>query len=212
MMASVGLLVSSKIAKATGTKIVWLGASTVKATDYGGVAYNQSFAYLASAFWGYTSVNYVNAGVSSNDSAAMLARLSTDVISLNPLICVVNAGGIGDMINAVSLSSYKANLASIFSQLQNAGIKIIAVNDVMKRWTNLTLFAQFRTYNEAYEEIAAQYNVPIIDIYREFALSYIIDGYTNWNNYYVDDVHQTIAGNAWIANILNKPKYNGLFV
>lgn len=193
------------------SKIVWLGASTTKATDYGSVNYNQSFAYLTSIHWGYDPSDYINSGVGSSDTANMIFRLSTDVLAHSPSVCVVNAGGIADMANSVSVATYKSNLNTIFTTLQGAGIKVIAVNDVMKRYVNLTLFSQFRTYSEAYEEVAAQLNIPVIDIYREFGLSYIIDGYPIWNTYYVDDVHQTIAGNAWVANVLSRPRYTGLF-
>lgn len=197
----------------SGTKIVWLGASTVKATDYGSVTYSQSFAYLTSAFWGYAPADYVNAGVGSSDTANMLSRLSSDVIMLNPKVCVVNAGGIADMNNAVSLTTYRSNLNSIFTQLQAAGIKVVAVNEVMKRYATLVLFRQFRTYTEAYEEVAAQLGIAVVDIYREYGLSYIDDDYTTiWNPRYVDDVHQTVAGNAWVASILSRPRYAGVFV
>jgi lysophospholipase L1-like esterase len=199
-------------ALAVGSKIVWLGASTVKATDYGGVTYQQSFAYLTSIFWGYSPADYVNAGIGSNDSAAMLARLQTDVIAIAPKVCVVNVGGIADMNNGVTLAVYRSNLNSIFTQLQAAGIKVAAVNDVMKRYNSLALFRQFRTYTEAYEEVATKLGIPVIDIYREYALSYIDDDYaTVWNPRYVDDVHQTVAGNAWIASILSRPRYSGVF-
>jgi|SRR5882672_1631858 len=213
ILAGTAALVSfPKMASATGTKIVWLGASTVKATDYGGVTVTQSFAYLTSAAWGYAPADYVNAGVGSSDTANMISRLSTDVISFSPKVCVVNAGGIADMVNNVSLATYRSNLNSIFTQLQAAGIKVIAVNDVMKRWATLALFRQFRTYTEAYEEVAAQFCIPVIDIYREYALSYIDDDYTTiWNQRYVDDVHQTVAGNAWVASILTNPRYTGVF-
>jgi lysophospholipase L1-like esterase len=194
------------------SKIVWLGASTTLATGYGGVTSTQSFAYLTSIYWGYAPSDYINAGVGSSDTADMISRLSADVLAHSPAVCVVNAGGIADMANSVSLSTYKSNLNTIFTALQGAGIKVAAVNDVMKRYANLTLFDQFRTYSEAYEEVAAQLGVPVVDIYREYALSYIIDGYTTWNSYYVDDVHQTIAGNAWVAGVLSRPRYTGLFV
>jgi lysophospholipase L1-like esterase len=192
-------------------KIVWLGASTTLGTGYGGVTSTQTFAYLTSSFWGYAPSDYINSGVGSSDTANMISRLSSDVLAHSPTVCAVNAGGIADMANSVSIGTYKSNLNTLFSTLLGNFIKVVAVNDVMKRYANLGLFSQFRAYNEAYEEVAASLNIPVADIYRESFQSYIIDGYSAWNARYVDDVHQTVTGNAWIASILSRPKYSGVF-
>lgn len=192
-------------------KIVWLGASTVKGVGYGGVTTTDTFAYKVSIANGYAATDIVNAGVSSDDSGHMLARLSTDVLSFSPKVVVVNAGGLGDQTNSIPLVTYRNNITSIFLQLQTAGIKVVAVNDVLQRGT-IASFAGLEPYMQAYEEIAQSMGITNIDIYREYAISYIYEDFTTvWNPRYVDSVHQTIIGNAWITSILTRPRYTGVF-
>jgi len=214
------------------SKIVWLGASTVRAIDYGGVLPTQSFAYLTSQFYGYDMTNpqidaeghyrtngFVNAGNGSDGSTQMLARLAADVIAESPTVCAVNAGGLGDQYPigggaSIPIETYRTNVTSIFTQLKAAGIKAVAINDCMKRGDE-TNFHGLQPYMLAYEEIAQQMGIPNVDVYREYAIEYILDLGTSgaFDAIFGDggNVHPSIAGHAWIASVLSRPRYYGVF-
>ena len=65
--------------------------------------------------------SFVNSGVGGNTTAQILARIETDVIALNPRICIV-LGGANDLIQGISPSTTIANLTSIYTSLFDAGI------------------------------------------------------------------------------------------
>jgi hypothetical protein len=89
----------------------------------------------------FSQTNYVNAGmvqslgkliwagssfVSGNTTALMLARLGTDILALVPLPQKVFIhGGLNDVIGSVAYATTMANMTSIVSQMQTAGIQPI---------------------------------------------------------------------------------------
>lgn len=64
-----------------------------------------------------------NAGVAGNTTAQMLARLQADVIDLAPAWCVVEVGP-NDASGDVAVATTQANLTSIITTLQAAGIRV----------------------------------------------------------------------------------------
>ena len=91
----------------------------------GYLAYNgQAYFTWANAFLkqGFQVVNY--AGVSGNTTTQMLARVSTDVVAYSPGWCVV-MGGTNDITTGVSSSTIISNLKSIYTALNNAGIRMV---------------------------------------------------------------------------------------
>jgi lysophospholipase L1-like esterase len=66
-----------------------------------------------------------NAGVAGNTTTDLLNRLSADVIAYKPGWCVVEIGR-NDVSASTSAATIIANLKTIYSQLQAAGIRVVA--------------------------------------------------------------------------------------
>lgn len=67
-------------------------------------------------------VNYrVNAGISGNTSAQMLARIGADIITPGCDVCLIMAGT-NDAPAVVSVSSYASNITQMIKQLRDNGI------------------------------------------------------------------------------------------
>lgn len=192
------------------TKIAFSGTSVTKGTSYGGVTTAQTFAYKIGIANGYAAADILNKGVNSDTSAGMLARLNTDIIANAPAVCVVEVGP-NDWSTGVALATYKANVASIFSQLIAAGIKPVALNSSMQRGPTAD-FLSYQSYLKAFEDEAAAAGVILIDLYRELAASYLYLTNTQFYALYVDSIHLTVAGHQFVTDLATRPKYAGVFV
>jgi hypothetical protein len=206
-------------------KIAWLGASTMKATDYGGVLPSQTFAYLASQSTGlydmtgghvdsngyYVTNGYINAGIDSDSAPGMLSRLP-GILAQLPTTLVIQIG-LEDYVLNTPLATLASTVVSIVSQANAAGCKVIAVNDVYERSSTPGWIQGYYAYLLQVEQTCAQAGCALVDIYREYLTYYILDGYTAFDALYADGiVHQSVAGNAWIAGIFERPRYAGVFI
>lgn len=104
------------------SSIVYFGDSITAFDDYNG--YKQLTGIVSGARY-YTGPDF-DQGVSGNTTAAMLARIST-VLALTPTVVVVE-GGINDGFNNGAVTN--PNLTSIYTQLLNAGIIVVAVTEL----------------------------------------------------------------------------------
>lgn len=192
-------------------KIVFLGDSVTKGVGYGGVAAGDTFARKIGLSCGYLSENIINAGVSSDTSAGALARLQADVISKSPNICVLMLGH-NDYANGLSVSNYIANMGQIITQLLNANIQPVILNGVLMRGSPQYIDS-FRAYIEPLENLAKAFDVGLVDILREYAYGYLYLYLAGWTfqGLYVDNVHQTIGGHQFLANICLRDKNKGFF-
>lgn len=69
-----------------------------------------------------------NAGVSGETTSQILARVRSDVIAYSPSWCIVHAG-INDLAGSLlGLSVVTDNLRQIYTQLLNAGIRVVATS------------------------------------------------------------------------------------
>src|SRR6185312_269394 len=114
-----------------GAMIAWLGDSVTKGTSYGGVTTTDTFAYKVGVANGYAATDIINAGVNSDTSAGMLARLGTDVLAFNPSVCVLECG-LNDWQTGVPLASYQSNVWAIFSGLKAASIKPVGLTKMQR--------------------------------------------------------------------------------
>lgn len=113
---------------ARGNRTVFLGDSiTIGASDIDGNDVKlgrDSYATLLCLI-SNNRIRYChNAGVGSENTADMLARLSADVIAKSPAKCVI-MGGTNDIGNSVTETTTHANLTAIHRQLRAAGIEAI---------------------------------------------------------------------------------------
>lgn len=189
------------------SKIIFIGDSITKGTDYGGVTAADTFAAKIGAANGFT--NCINAGVASDTSAGVLARLSVDVIQKAPAVCVVMIG-INDWSTGVTVSAYRANIESIFSGLAAAGIRTVGITSSMQRGSTAE-FAAFQPYVQAFEAEARAKRVPVVDLYRGMATSYLYLSSTDFAALYVDTVHLTVKGHDFVAALAGRPSFAGVF-
>ncbi len=189
--------------------IVFAGDSITKGTSYGGVTTVDTFAYKIGVANGYAPADIVNAGVNSDTSAGLLARLNVDVISKSPAVAVVMIG-INDWAQGVSVSAYQSNIRAIFSQLIAAGIKPVGITSNLQRGSTEAILG-FQPYLQAFENEAKLANIPVVDLYREVADAYLYYTSTQFYALYVDNVHLTKTGHQFVANVACREKYTGIF-
>lgn len=190
-------------------KIVFIGDSITKGTDYGGVTAADCFARLIGVAAGYAVADIYNKGVSSENAADGLLRLETDVISLAPKVCAVMFGN-NDAFGAgkiQSVAKYKSDMTSYVTRLRAANIKVIFHSPMMARGDAAT-FLTFNPYLMALEEVAGQLSVPYVDLFREYCF---VSARSEYLPLYVDNVHQTKAGHQYIANYAMRPKHAGFY-
>lgn len=184
-------------------KIVFLGDSLTASAE---VTLADRWAYKVGLANGYTAANIINAGVSGNTSAQMLARLQTDVLAQNPDVCVLMLT-VNDRTNSVPIATHEANYRSMITQLKTAGIKVV----VMSPPLYTSQLDQWKPWVEKGEEIAGDTGCHYIDCWREFVYaSYYLP---NWFNVlYTDYVHQKVAGNSLIVSICARKTHTGAFL
>lgn len=190
-------------------KIVFLGDSITKGTDYGSVTATDCFAYKAGVSAGYAPADIINAGVSANTSAMMLARLQDDVVAHAPCVCVVMAL-VNDANNSVPLTTYQDNLRAIVDGLRQAGIKPVLASPCLYRG-NEAFHTKMRTYLVALESVAVEKCVHYVECNREYAFDYLC-GVAAFNERYVDSIHQTKTGHTAIAEIFGRDRYSGFLL
>lgn len=191
-------------------KIVFIGDSITKGTDYGGVTSAECFAHLIGVAAGYTVGNIYNKGVSSENAADGLLRLTNDVINLAPSVCVVMFGN-NDAYGAGKIQTpakYKSDMISYVVRLRDAGIKVVFHSPMMGRG-DTTVFQGFNPYLIALEEVVGQYSVPYVDLFREYCFA---SARSEYLPLYVDNVHQTKAGHQYIANYAIRLKHTGFYL
>jgi len=189
--------------------IAWLGDSVTKGTSYGVVTTTDTFAYKISVANGYAPADIINAGVNSDTSSGMLARLNTDVIALTPSVCVLECG-LNDWQDGVAVSSYRSNVSSIFLALKSASIKPVGLSK-MERGSTAD-FANYQPYLQAFENECAVQGVNCVDLYREECASYLYLSNTAFYANYVDAVHLTVAGHQFVTDLCARAKFSGWFV
>ena len=188
------------------SRIAWLGDSVTKGTSYGGVGVTDTFAYKVGVANGYAVIDIINAGVNSDTSAGMLARLNSDVIACSPSVCVLECG-LNDWQTGVPVSAFRANVAAIFTALKAANIKPVFLSKMQRGST--ADFAAYQSYLQAAEDECAVQGVNCVDLYREECASYLYLSNAAFYANYVDAVHLTVAGHQFVADLFARPKYAG---
>ena len=190
------------------TRIIFIGDSITKGTDYGGVTSSQTFVNLIGTSHGYT--NIINAGVSSDNTSGVNSRLNTDVIDKQPSVCVLMIGA-NDFLQSVQIEQYRQNIENILSRLKSAKIKTVILSSVPLRGGNES-FAGFQNYLRILEEEASYLQVPIIDVYREFLTAYFYIGASSFASLYVDNIHLTAIGHKFVSDFATRKANSKHFI
>ena len=188
------------------SKIIFIGDSITKGTDYGGVTTTATFAYKIGIANGYASQDILNKGISSDTSGGVLARLQADVLANAPDVCVLMIGH-NDRATGVPVATFKANLQSVAASLGSNGIKLVIMTPPMERGA-ASLFVAFNPYLKAMEEVAAEYGLACVDQYREFCYAALRAQYLSL---YVDAVHLSISGHEYVKEYAMRSKFSGVF-
>jgi lysophospholipase L1-like esterase len=184
-------------------KIVFIGDSLTKGTDYGGVTPADTFAYKIGTANGYAPADILNKGVSSDTSTGVLARLQADVLGHAPAVCVLMIG-INDWSLGVPVATFKSNLQAISAAVRGAGIKLVFITTNFQRGSVAQILGQ-EQYVRAMEEVE---NDGVVDFFREMMTRTLT---ANYMQYFADVVHLSIAGHEYVAELSSRFKHVGFF-
>lgn len=188
-------------------KIVFIGHSVVKGTDYGSVTAADTFARKIGLANGYVAADIINSGVGSDTSAGMLARVQSAVIAYAPSVCAVMIG-VNDWSTSVPVASFKSNLSAFVDAVKGAGIKCVLFTDNVNRGT-AAQFGAYYPYIEAIKEVALVKNCRVVDLYGAMSQRMLVGDHASL---YVDSIHLTVTGHQFVADHAAKPYYAGFFV
>jgi lysophospholipase L1-like esterase len=71
-------------------------------------------------------LSVINAGVSGQTAAQMLARVNRDVIAVHPTLCVLFCGT-NDASSGTPIAQFQATIETLLTKLQSAGIAVVLV-------------------------------------------------------------------------------------
>jgi lysophospholipase L1-like esterase len=184
--------------------IVHLGDSN---TDYGDtddanmIAHSdRGFTTWSQVLSGHRLEILNNAGIQGERTDQIRARIPNDVIAQTPGFCHVLAGT-NDMLQDIPLATAKANLLGIWTDLRNAGIRVIA--GTLPPATGLTTSRQAFLYDlNAWIKLQGSVipDLTVVDYHRTLA-----DPATNgwYSNYALaDGLHTSRAGAAAMGKAL----------
>lgn len=184
-------------------KIVFLGDSITACSN---VTLAQSWPQIVGLANGYTSGNIINAGVPGDETTQMLARVQS-VINQAPDVCVMMMT-VNDKTHGLTLAQHETNLRSLISQLRAANIKVVIASHPIYRSGVDT----WKAWVEKDQSIAGELGIPYVDVFREYCFANL---YTTLNQYYTSSaelIHQSVAGNAKIAEVMIRNNYAGVFI
>lgn len=184
-------------------KIVFLGDSITASAN---VNLTDRWAYKVGIFNGYAAADIINAGVPGDETTQMLARVQS-VINQAPDVCVMMMT-VNDKTHGLTLAQHETNLRSLIAQLRAANIKVVIASHPLYRSGVDT----WKAWVEKDQAIAGELGIPYVDVFREYCFANL---YTSINQYYTSTaelIHQSVAGNAKIAEVMTRNNYAGVFI
>lgn len=152
-------------------------------------------------------VNIINAGISGDRASGGLSRLTRDVLSHNPDLCVVCFGLNDSGAMLEGLDTYKDSLAGIFKQLSAANCEVIFMTPNMM-CTKISPHVTEESFKKIAVTSAKRQNDGILDAYVEIgkqtAEKYgakVCDVYGKWKRMAEYGVDTTNL----LANYINHP-------
>lgn len=158
-----------------------------------GVAPGQSYPDYLQAGLDARGYHYqvINQGISGNTTKDAVERVS-DVLQLHPTVVIVELGG-NDGLRGLPISATRANLDTIVSALQQAGIKVLLAGITLPPNYGADYIHQF---NAVFQEVAAKHRVVLLPML--YAHVYNVP-----NAIQEDGIHPTAKGAELVAgNIL----------
>ena len=140
----------------------------------------------------FTSNNYVDKGISANNTSQMVVRYKKDVLDLDPQ-CVVIMGGTNDLAQGVSKATILANIQNMAEQAAALNMKVIlcSITPCNREYSNLsnpkTKGAHIKEVNRMIKEYADSKNFTYCDY---FPVLVDADGLSMQQRYWLyDDLH-----------------------
>jgi acyl-CoA thioesterase-1 len=192
-------------------RIVCLGDSVTKAVRQG-VLPEETFCAVLERMLRETGqpVSVVNAGIGGNSTADGLARFDTDVLAHRPNYVVLMFGlndswiDAGKTASRLSVQQYRENLEQMLTRLKAHGAKVVLMtpNPALPPTFGPERNATLKPYVEAVRSLAAEHDLPLIDVYRHFAELALET--PNLNGLFTDAMHPNPAGQKVIAELLQQ--------
>ena len=173
-------------------KIVAFGDSLTSALQ---VSLAQRWPFILAAGLGYASSDLINSGVPGDMISGMRARVTTDVLSHSPEL-VVFMPMTNDATNSTPMASFTADMQFIIDKIKEAGAKLVIMSPPL--WRDLSVHPRFNTYLKEIERISNVNGCYFIDHHRRYAWEYMA-GVPFFVSLYTDLIHQSAAGNSYIA-------------
>lgn len=175
-------------------------ATIADSTEKGGVVFvGDSIIEMYDLDKYYKDKNYINRGISSNESEDILNRLQTNVIDIAPKVIILHIGA-NDIGHKVSKEKFRANVEKIIIQIQqqlpecklfiDSIYPTLTLNNYNSR--NLTKNrsnAAISNFNDSLLSLCNTYNVPYINTHNQL----LMDGKLR-RNYTLDGLHISDAG------------------
>lgn len=187
-----------------------IGDSNTAARPGNGIYQADTFSAKVEACRGFASV--VNAGVGGNTTAMMLARFQADVLNQSPGHIILSPG-INDLGNAIAagdqgpaILAYEPNIRAMVTMAVGAGVPVTLMTPPLVRST--VFIENIPPYNDAIKRVAADFDLPLVDLYFEFMQLYFTTVNTSpgtFTGLYVDPQHVSAAGHSFIRDIIAKP-------
>lgn len=187
-----------------------IGDSNTAARPANSISQGDTFSAKVGTWRGYGSV--INAGIGGNTTAMMLARFQADVLNACPSHIVLSPG-INDLGNAIAAGNqgpavvaYEANIRAMVCMAKDECIPLTLMTPPLVRST--TFIENIAPYNDAIKRVAADCDLPLVDLYFEFMQVYFTTLNTSpgtFTNLYVDAQHVSAAGHSFIRDIIAKP-------
>lgn len=164
----------------------------------------------------------LNAGVGGNTTAMALRRFERDVLAFHPTLAVVQFGINDSAVDVwkkppvkaprLPLDAYRKNLRHIVTTLRKRKTTVIVMTPNPLRWTPKLkhLYGKppykpddpdgfnvlLKGYAAAVRELAAELNVPLVDVYKAF------ESFGNVDALLLDGMHPNTQGQALVAKLL----------
>lgn len=191
-------------------RIVCLGDSVTKAVRQGVLPEETFCAVLEQKLRAADRrVTVINAGIGGNTTAHGLARFEKDVLAHQPHYVVLMFGLNDSWIDPAKTTSrlsaqqYRENLEQMLARLKSQGVKVVLMtpNPALRPAYGPERNATLKPYVDAVRTIAAEQNLPLVDVYRHFAELALET--PDVNTLFTDAMHPNPAGQRVIADLLH---------
>ncbi len=194
------------------TRIVVLGDSITKGVR-SGVSVEQTFASQLQSELRASGhpVDVLNQGIGGERTDQSLARLSRDILALEPKLVTVMYGtndsyvDKGQQQSRLTQEQYEQNLRTIVAELSRLGIKTVLMTE--PRWGDKAINGigenpnvRLAAYMQSCRRVAAEMHTPLVDHFQHWTTA--SEGGTSVGTWTTDECHPNPAGHKILTNTM----------